>query len=131
METLSHPTETKAIKEHRCSFCNQKIVVGEKYLRSTHVHDGGIYNWKSHKHCSKLAERLNMYAECDEGLTSDDFMEIVGDTHQDILSKKIPKNLHKECSDIFGQLYAVPFRDKLWYVMGHLNKLDKEKLNRV
>jgi hypothetical protein len=132
METLTQPTETKARKKHYCNFCSGEIMIGQTYLRSTHVYDGDIYNWKSHKYCSQLADRLNMYDECefDEGLTSDGFMEIVNETYLNILIDKIPKNLHGECSDIFNQLRCVVFNEKLWYVIKYFNKFDKEKYNK-
>ncbi|HET8829470.1 MAG TPA: hypothetical protein VFM79_09010, partial [Pelobium sp.] len=118
------PTETKAVKEHRCSFCNERIMKGEKYMKSTHIFDGRVYDWKSHKHCSKLADRLHMYSDCDEGVTQEDFIEIVSNVHDDILINMLPKEVEKY-GDIIQQLRKVNFKDKLWYVVRYYNKLMK------
>ena len=69
METLAYPKEVKARKEHRCDFCNQKLMVGTIYMKSTHVLDGRIYDWKTHNYCNKISHRLDMYEYCDEGVT--------------------------------------------------------------
>ena len=77
METLSYPKEIKATKEHRCDFCTDKIRVGEKYMKSTHKYDGTIYDWKTHTYCDKIADRLNMYHDADEGVSADSFQETI------------------------------------------------------
>jgi hypothetical protein len=119
METLMYPKEVKARKQHYCSFCGEKIVIDEKYMKSTHIYDGQVYDWKAHKYCFKLAHTLNMYSECDEGVTMDFFMESVSEKHSDILFKQLPE---KGCEDIKRQLLCVRFRDKLWFVIRHFNK---------
>jgi len=131
METLSYAKEIKARKQHSCDFCNERITVGEKYEKSTHVFDGHIYDWKTHKYCSKLARRLKMYDDCDEGVTMDDFMETVGITHDDILINQIPEKDVKKYGDIIRQLSKVRFRDKLWFVIRHLNKIDEKEKESI
>lgn len=66
----------KARKEHTCNYCGFKIQKDEIYHRSTCVYDY-IYVWKSHTKCYKIAAELNMYDECDEGLTGDAFCEFI------------------------------------------------------
>ena len=66
-----------ARKEHECDFCGFKIEKGEKYDWSKNVYDGMLYEWKSHLSCLELASKLNMFEECDEGVTSEDFYEFV------------------------------------------------------
>ena len=129
METLSSPKETKARVQHYCDFCNEKISINETYLKSTHVNDGSIYDWKTHKHCEKLAQTLNMYKQCNEGVTMDNFMEFVSDKHSEILRSLLPNNgHHSNYDDIILQLRYVPFYDKLWFVIRHFNRIEKEKL---
>lgn len=123
METLAQPKETKARKEHRCDFCNDKIVIREKYIKSTHIYEGQVYDWKTHKHCSELATELNMYDDCDEGLTQDIFMEIVNSQHYEILISKMPDEDVIKYGDILGELRYVRFRNKLGFVIRHLKKL--------
>ena len=126
METLSSQKEVKAIKEHNCSFCGTKINIGEPYMKSTHKHDGEFYDWKAHKYCTEIANRLKMYDDADEGLTSGDFMENISCKHDDLLMDLLPKEDVKKYSDIIQQISRVNFKDKLWYVIRHYAKLDKE-----
>jgi len=129
METLSQSKETKARIQHRCDFCNDRIVIGEKYIKSTHAYNGQVYDWKTHKYCSKLANRLKMYDDCEEGVTMDDFMELVSEKHNDILITQIPDKDANKYGDIIRQLTKVRFTDKLWFVIRYFNKLDKEGEN--
>lgn len=126
METLTYPKETKARKEHGCNFCSFKISEGEVYIKSTHVYDGQVYDWKTHKHCAEIANRLKMYDDCDEGLTQDDFMETIHCVHDDLMIKLLPQNELQKYIDIIQQLRRVIFRDKLGYVIRYYKKLDKE-----
>lgn len=125
METLRTQTETKAIKQHICNFCGEKIIVNEKYMKSTHINDGLIYDWKSHKYCSKLASRLNMYKEAYDGVTQDFFMESVSEEHYSILVGQMSKEDRNKYNDMLIQLRGVNFRTKLWFVIRHYNKIDK------
>ena len=66
-----------AKKEHRCDLCGFNIVAGEKYDWQKNVYDGMIGEFKMHLSCLQLASKLNMFEECDDGLTGDDFIEFV------------------------------------------------------
>lgn len=101
METLLNPKEIKAVKEH---YCNEKILVGSNYLKSTHKHDGRIYDFKTHNYCAKLAEIFNMYEDCEDGVTQDDFMETIENKHDDILIAMLPQDDLQKYSDIIQQL---------------------------
>lgn len=126
METLMQPSETKAKKEHRCDLCAEKIFKGDKYIKSTHKHDGDLYDWKTHDWCAELANKMEMYEDADEGLTGDMFMEIVGDKHYDLMLAQFTENELKRHSDVLRQLRYVRFREKLHYVIMHYKKLEKE-----
>ena len=79
IETISR-SRPKARKEHRCDYCNGTIQIGETYEWSTLINDdGNIYDWKNHPRCSEIAQQLNMYDYCDEGLTQDAFCELIED----------------------------------------------------
>jgi len=131
METLSYQKEVKAIKEHRCNFCCDKIRVGEVYCTSTHKHDGDIYNWKTHKYCSDIASRLKMYDDLDdEGLGEDSFQETIHSEYFDLMLKMFDKEDLKKYSDAIQQLRGVQFRQKLMYVIHHYAKIDKTKNNQ-
>lgn len=104
METLTYQKEVKAIKEHSCNFCGTKINIGEAYMKSTHKHDGDVYDWKTHKYCAEIAERLKMYDDADEGVTMDDFMETIHCKHDDLLINQLPltKNNRKNSAILFN-----------------------------
>ena len=130
VETLSYPIEVKAKKHHRCDFCNERIMKGSKYLNGTFKFDGQVYSWKTHKRCSEIADRLEMYKTVEHtgyGLSGDDFQEIISDEYFDLLIKTIPEKLHKSLSDVIGQLGYVRFRAKLNYVIRHYYKIDNHK----
>jgi len=129
METLKYQTETKAIKEHKCSYCSEKITVGSTYLKSTHKHDGGLYDWKAHKYCHGLANDLNMFDDSDEGVTGEMFAEYVHEFHDGLLINLFPKDEIMKYSDIISQLRFVSFHYKLWYVIRHFSKLKETVKN--
>ena len=66
-----------AKKEHKCDLCGFKIEVGEKYDWQKNVFDGDLYEFKMHLSCLELAQKLNMFEDCDDGLTGYDFAEFV------------------------------------------------------
>ena len=127
METLSYAKEVKASKDHKCNFCCEKIAKGESYMNSTHKYDGEIYDWKTHIYCEKIAYRLNMYDDCDEGLTEDDFQESIHSEYFDIMLSLFEKEDLKKYPDVIQQLRNVRFKDKLSYVIHHYAKLDNPK----
>jgi hypothetical protein len=127
METISYQKEVKANKDHRCNFCGEKIRKDETYLTSTHKQDGSVYDWKTHKHCSEIANRLNMYEDCDEGLTEDGFQETIHCVHDDLLITLIPNEDRDKYTQIIQQLRYVQFRQKLSFVIRHYASIDKTK----
>lgn len=127
METISYQKEVKASKDHQCNFCCEKIKKGETYITSTHKQDGTIYDWKTHKHCSDIASRLKMYEDCDEGLSGDDFQEVIHGEYFDLMLKMFDKDDIKKYSDAIQHFRSVQFRKKLFHVIHHYAKIDKEK----
>jgi len=126
METISYPTDVKAIKEHRCDFCGGRIPKGDTYTKSTHKGDGDIYDWKTHKHCADIATRLKMYDDCDEGLTADGFQESIRNEYYELILSKFSSDDIKKYSIIIQEFRNVVFRDQLGYVIRHYAKIDKE-----
>ena len=76
MEVLDRKNRV-AKKEHTCDLCGFKIATGEKYDWQKNVHDGMLYEFKMHLSCLELASKLNMFEQCDDGVTGDDFIEFV------------------------------------------------------
>lgn len=114
MVTIQTATETKAIKDHKCNFCLGEICKGSKYMKSVHKQDF-IYSWKTHKHCSEIASKLNMYDYCDEGLTTDAFIEIIKDEYSHIMS-----NTQNELYEIKD--FVLPdFQGRLKFVLNYYN----------
>lgn len=111
METLKYPTRTKAFKNHECMFCCQPITKGSYYLRSTHKYDV-LYTFKTHEVCQVLAEKLRMYDEADEGVTTDIFVETVKEEYSRIMSEH--HNQVYESKD-----FILPkFSERLAFVLG-------------
>jgi len=115
METIQYPTKVKSKKEHKCNFCNGKINKGNYYLKSIHKYDV-IYTWKTHIHCSEIADKLRMYDHCDEGLTSDIFIETIKEEYNSIMQKNqqdfdIPKFIDR-LSFVLEQFQIVKDNDK-------------------
>jgi len=129
MGIIKSPTETKARKTHKCDFCSHPIEKGEVYIKSTLACDGEVYNWKTHRHCAEIANRLKMYDDCDEGLTQDDFIENIHAEYDDLMSQLLPKNELQKYSDIIEQLRSVLFRKKLIYVIRYYKKIDRINTN--
>ena len=127
MDTLMQPTKTKAIKEHRCNFCGEKIYKGDTYIKSTHKNEGEVYDWKTHDRCSELADKMKMYEDADEGVSQEIFMENVSEEHYCLLTDRFAEDEKKKYSDILKQLREVRFREKLHYVIMHYKKLEKEE----
>lgn len=88
METITPQTETKAIKEHKCNFCNLKINKGSIYLKAVYIYDD-IYTWKSHIHCQQIADKLAMIDYCDEGITDDDFRECINNEFNELFNHNL------------------------------------------
>jgi len=126
MQTLKYSTESKAQKDHVCNFCGGKIFKNEVYLKSTHVGDGQVYDWKAHKYCSMLATKLNMYEDADDGVTQDMFIDAVSYKHDDLLIEMFPKEDVQKYSDVIQQLRHVNWRNKLFFVIKHFNKIEKQ-----
>ncbi len=92
--------------------CNGKIAKGQRYYRQTCVYDDKPYDFIEHEECKAIARELDMYDDCDEGLTDEIFREFI--------DQYIYDNYTEEVSDA---LVAVPYYDKVKKV---LNDLEKE-----
>lgn len=86
MPTIIRQNKPIAIKSHRCNFCGEFILKGERYERSTLYWDS-IYEWKNHIDCSWIASELDMY-DCadDEGLTEEEFRECITEEYAHIMT---------------------------------------------
>lgn len=65
--------DRKAAKCHTCSYCGEVIQKGEVYDWAKLAFDGRLYEWKSHKKCSFIADELWSYIDPDNGMTEEDF----------------------------------------------------------
>lgn len=121
MTTLKKPKETKAKKQHSCNFCGLRIPKGDTYIKSTHVYDGNIYDFKSHTWCSDIAEKLNMYETCqyDEVFTEEDFNYIIRKEYFTIMSGKFSEEDKKKYSKQIDDFKYVQFKHQLGVVIRH------------
>ena len=69
-----------AKKDHKCNYCGFIIPKGEKYIYSA-IRGDDFYIWKAHFKCQRLAEELEMFDHCDEGVTDNDFYENVNEEY--------------------------------------------------
>lgn len=126
VQTIKNHSEVKAIKEHICNFCNDKILIGEIYIKSVHVNDGELYDWKAHWYCNELASKLDMYKDADDGVTDQMFQETIHSVHDDLLIQMFSEDEINKYSEVVQQLRKVKFRDKLLYVIRKL-EIKKQK----
>jgi len=85
MTELSRGTH-KAKKQHICNFCGGIIEIGEVYEVQNISDFGRFYMWKSHISCNKIANKLDMFDLCDDGVTENDFKEYIQEEYRNILS---------------------------------------------
>jgi hypothetical protein len=90
-----------ARKQHNCNYCGGIIQVKERYNYSVLKYDD-IYSWKSHSRCDEIVSKLRMHDNCDEGVTMDDFYEIIKDEFH-----KLQTTEDYEVPDFQGQLNFV------------------------
>lgn len=56
METLTHRKKVKARKPHTCDLCNETILKGDFYLRSSVADSGTVYSFNEHLSCGALVD---------------------------------------------------------------------------
>jgi hypothetical protein len=122
MRTIKESSLVKASKPHQCNFCGYKIYLNDTYVKSTHVYDNAVYDWKAHKHCDEIATRLKMYEDLDdEGLTQEMFQENINETYNYLIIQQLPQDFRTTnptgYNIITHQLSCVRFFDKLGYVI--------------
>lgn len=126
METLQNPKKTKAAKDHHCDYCVGRILKDEIYMKSTHVFDGQIYDWKAHVKCDYLVHKMDMHDSCDEGVSEDDFNETITEGYFEILIRTIPENLRDSLMKVTSQLRKVELRHKIEYLYRHYKVTDSQ-----
>lgn len=71
-----------ARKRHICEWCGGDIEPGSRYLCSAQVFDGDFLTLKAHMTCHTLVREYFSEQDCyDEGMSSDDFMDLVRDEY--------------------------------------------------
>ena len=110
MEVLSRK-EPKARKDHKCDWCGGIIKTGEVYDCSFNICCGDVYTWKNHQRCMLVAHKLDMFEECDEGVTEEDFLTCVTQSFTDLKEEK---------ENIIVRYNELPkFSEQLDYVCEH------------
>lgn len=82
MQTLSWNIR-KAIKEHKCDYCQLPITKGIKYINQG-IENDGLYTWKCHIDCHELIEELGWFNYSYDGFTSDDFIQSVHEAYKEV-----------------------------------------------
>lgn len=52
-----------ARREHRCEWCGQKILVGEKHFKFSGVWEGEFQNWRMHTECEEARSKEDEYGD--------------------------------------------------------------------
>lgn len=103
----------KARKQHKCDFCGLIIKIGEVYELQRNISGGTLYLWKSHLSCTEIASKLDMFDNCDEGVTGEDFEENIHVEFKNIIQSKF--NEFYESKD-----FSFPvFEEQLSFVKKH------------
>ena len=91
----------KARKPHKCDWCGETIEKGEEYEYQKYIWDGSLYDWKSHKACSRVVSAIWDYCDPDEGLTGDEFMEYGAEVCRQFICPDCPKwnKEYEDCED--------------------------------
>lgn len=73
-ELISESTR-KARKSHKCGLCSGTIEKGETYHRQFLKWYGDVYTFKEHSQCRSIVGHLWRYADPEDGMTGDDFVD--------------------------------------------------------
>jgi hypothetical protein len=85
--TLSYQ-KRKARKDHICDFCGGIIKKDTIYQRQGIVHEHKLYTWKAHYRCLEICNKLDMFDNCDDGVTQEDFYEYINEEYYKLLADK-------------------------------------------
>jgi hypothetical protein len=100
MDVLSYKNHI-ARKSHKCNFCSGEIKIGETYQCQA-IKGDGFYIWKSHLRCIEICNKLDMFSNSDEGVTNEDFYEIITEEFRNLQTKE-----DYDIPDFYGQLNYV------------------------
>lgn len=92
MPEMLQEAERIAKKQHTCSYCGEPIEKGEVYEWAKMKYDGRFYEWKNHKRCGFIADQLWGFADPDDGMTQDDFMEACAEFCAHYICTECPYN---------------------------------------
>lgn len=96
-----------ARKIHICSFCQRPIKIGERYNRTTLVHDRDLYEWKAHECCSGLATHIE---DEGDGITTNDFLDFIGDAmHNHECKGCMFNNNTPKCKESANHNFCLPY----------------------
>ena len=96
-EVIEHK-DRKARKQYRCDYCGEIIEKGDVYSCYKGKYDGELYTWRSHLGCQRVADAIWDYADPDEGMDADLFMDTCHEVCQRFICPDCPK-WNKECED--------------------------------
>lgn len=109
-----------AIKSHRCNFCGEYILKGERYERYTMLWED-LYEWKNHIDCGWIASKLNMFDNVDdEGLTAEEFKEHITEEYAHIMTT------HYEDVWEYNEFRIPSFAERLKFVIDYYKNKKNE-----
>lgn len=101
-----------ARKKHKCMFCGGVISIGQKYDRQTCIYDGSVYDCITHEECIKIASKLDMYDDCDEGLNGEEFI--------DSIQQYVYDNHYDDKIDDIAEDWQLPYYDTVKKILEEL-----------
>lgn len=60
MTDFGETTHPKAAKDHRCEWCGETILKGEKHVRFTGKWEGEFQDWRMHYECHEATDRMDL-----------------------------------------------------------------------
>lgn len=61
--SLLSETTPRAVKQHKCIWCGEPILVGERYVRERSNYDGHMQNFAWHRECKRASAEHFRYEE--------------------------------------------------------------------
>jgi hypothetical protein len=95
-----------AAKQHQCDLCLMAIPQGKKYKYSFIIEGGDSWSFRAHLHCDAIMNYLYKWFDAPEGVTNDDFCDLLPDYCQDFVCP------HCEHSDKDEDENAICSKDK-------------------
>ena len=103
-----------ARRPHKCDYCGKTIEKGEEYEWQKDLFDGAFYEWHCHLACGRVASAIWDYADPDDGMTDDLFMDTCQEVCQRFVCPDCPEwnTEYEDCNK--DESYCIDKMDKFF-----------------